>query len=316
MATLENISVFIRSVEAGSFSAAGRSLGLSAAVVSHRIKTLERHLGCRLFHRTTRQMRLTEQGRVFYERCIEIREAVQRAESSVAEMGAAPRGSLKITAPLGLGREVITPAIVNFRSAYPLIDVRLRLSDYLIDLLMESVDIALRMAVMEDSSLTMRKIADVDRVLVASPAYLARRGKPQQIEDLFNHECLLLRFPGSQQVRWSLLENGTARQVPVSGSTDADDGDVLTQWALGGLGIALKPAFEVSEHLRSGALETVLDDTPPMPVTLSLLYPYPRAMPSKVRAFADMVIPMIRAHLAERALPKAVRPAPILPRTA
>jgi len=172
------------------------------------------------------------------------------------------------------------------------------------------------MAVMEDSSLTMRKIADVDRVLVASPAYLARRGKPQQIEDLFNHECLLLRFPGSQQVRWSLLENGTARQVPVSGSTDADDGDVLTQWALGGLGIALKPAFEVSEHLRSGALETVLDDTPPTPVTLSLLYPYPRAMPSKVRAFADMVIPMIRAHLAERALPKAVRPAPILPQTA
>jgi DNA-binding transcriptional LysR family regulator len=309
MATLENINVFIRSVEGGSFSAAGRSIGLSAAVVSHRIKMLERHLGCRLFHRTTRQMRLTEQGGVFYERCIEIREAVERAESSVADMGAAPRGSLKITAPLGLGRRVVTPAIVDFRAAYPLIDVRLRLSDYLIDVLMESVDIALRMAVMEDSSLTMRKIADVDRVLVASPAYLARHGKPKQISDLFDHECLLLRFPGSQQVRWSLLENGQERQLPVSGSADADDGDVLTQWAVGGLGIALKPVFEVAEHLRSGALEAILEECPPVPVTLGLLYPYPRTnlhanssggLPSKVRAFADMVIPLTRAHIQQQ----------------
>jgi DNA-binding transcriptional LysR family regulator len=187
MATLDNINVFTRCVALGSFSSAGRSLGLSAAVVSHRIKMLEQHLGCRLFHRTTRQMRLTEQGGIFHEHCLDIQEAIERAESSVEDASRSPRGSLKVTAPLGLGRRVVTPMIARFRAAYPQIDVRFRLSDYLIDLLSESVDVALRMATMQDSSLTMRKIADVERVLVASPAYLTRRPAPKQPDDLFEH---------------------------------------------------------------------------------------------------------------------------------
>ena len=166
MASLDNIHVFTRCVALGSFSSAGRSLGLSAAVVSHRIKMLEQHLGCRLFHRTTRQMRLTEQGAIFHEHCLEIQEAIERAESSVEEAARSPRGSLKITAPLGLGRRVVTPMVAKFRTEFPQIHVRFRLSDYLIDLLTESVDVALRMATMQDSSLTMRKIANVDRMLV------------------------------------------------------------------------------------------------------------------------------------------------------
>ena len=260
---------------------------------------LEQHLGCRLFHRTTRKMQLTEQGRIFYERCLEIREAVERAETSVAEMGAAPRGSLKITAPLGIGRKVVTPLIARFRAEYPRIDVRLRLSDYLIDILMESVDMALRMAVMEDSTLIMRKIGDIDRVLVAAPSYLERRGAPKKPDDLFDHECLLLRFPGSSQARWSLIEDGEPRQLPVDGSIDADDGDVITDWALAGLGIMLKPVFEIAPHLKSGALRRVLPDFPPVPVTLGVLYPYRANVPTKVRAFADMLIPEMRAHVAE-----------------
>ena len=298
MATLENINVFVRSVEFGSFSAAGRATGLSAAVVSHRIKMLEQHLGCRLFNRTTRKMQLTEQGRIFYERCLEIREAVERAETSVAEIGAAPRGSLKVTAPLGIGRRVVTPMIARFRAEYPRIDVRLRLSDYLIDILMESVDIALRMAVMEDSTLIIRKIGDIERTLVAAPSYLARRSAPKKPGDLFDHECLLLRFPGSSQARWTLIEDGEPQQLPVDGSIDADDSDVITDWALAGLGIMLKPVFEVAEHLKSGALVRVLPDYPPIPVTLGVLYPYRHNVPAKVRAFADMLIPEMRAHIA------------------
>lgn len=301
MATLDNINVFTRCVALGSFSSAGRSLGLSAAVVSHRIKMLEQHLGCRLFHRTTRQMRLTEQGAIFHEHCLEIQEAIERAESSVEEASRAPRGSLKVTAPLGLGRRVVTPMVARFRLDYPQIDVRFRLSDYLIDLLTESVDMALRMATMQDSSLTMRKIANIDRILVASPDYIARRGRPTQPEDLFEHECLLLRFPGGQQVRWTLIDNGEPRHLPVYGAADADDGDVLTQWALLGMGIALKPVFEVAQDLKSGALEPILPDYPLPPVTLGLLHPYPRAMPAKVRAFADMLVPELRAYLAQQA---------------
>jgi DNA-binding transcriptional LysR family regulator len=302
MATLENILVFIRCVEQGSFSAAGRGLGLSAAVVSHRIKMLEQHLGCRLFHRTTRQMRLTEQGGIFHERCVEIREAVERAEASVAEAGHSPRGSLKVTAPLGLGRRVVAPMVARFRAQYPQIDVRLRLSDYLIDILMESVDVALRMAVMEDSSLTMRKIATIQRRLVASPEYLARRGRPKKPDDLFEHECLLLRFPGSQQTRWTFLENGVARHLPVNGAADADDGDVLTEWALLGQGVALKPDFEVAAHIKSGALEPVLPKFPVLPVTLGILHPYARAMPIKIRAFSDMLAAETRAYLGQQGM--------------
>ncbi len=152
MALIENISVFIRSVERGSFSAAGRDLRLTAAVVSHRIQALEKHLGCRLFNRTTRKLQLTEQGRIFFERAIEIRDAVERAEASVADAGATPRGSLKVTAPLGFGRRVLSAMSGRFHAAYPHIDLRLRLSDHLLDLLNESIDIAVRMAPLADSS--------------------------------------------------------------------------------------------------------------------------------------------------------------------
>ena len=162
---LDNIDVFIRSVELGSFSAAGRSLRLSAAVVSHRIQVLERHLSCRLFNRTTRKVQLTEQGRIFYERSLDIREAVERAEASVSEVGAAPRGTLRVTAPLGLGRRVIAPLVPRYRFLRPEIDVRLRLSDYMLDLLVEAMDIAVRMAHLADSSLVARHIADVPRAL-------------------------------------------------------------------------------------------------------------------------------------------------------
>jgi len=159
MMLLENIRVLTRAVELGSFSAAARNMRLSPAVVSHRIASLERHLGCRLFNRTTRKMQLTEQGRVFYENCLEVCQALERAEASVAGQGAKPRGLLKITAPLGFGRRVVGPMLPRFQAAHPELDVFLRLSDYLVDRFTESVDVAVRMAVLSVSSLIVRRIA-------------------------------------------------------------------------------------------------------------------------------------------------------------
>jgi len=298
MATLENILVFIRVVELGSFSAAGSSLRMSPAVVSYRIQSLERHLGCRLFNRTTRKLSPTEQGRAFYESSLEVREAVERAEARIANGGAAPRGLLKITAPLGLGRRVIAPLVTVFRTEHPEIDVRLRLSDYFVDFFSEAVDVAVRMAVLADSSLIIRKIADIDRILCAAPAYISKHGVPRSIKDLGRHQCLLLRFPGSQQVRLTLNRNGRAITVPVTGHIDADDGDVLTQWAIAGEGIVLRPVFEVIHHLKSGALVPVLAETPPPPVTLAVLHAYKRMVPMKVKAFADLAVDYVRAHVA------------------
>jgi DNA-binding transcriptional LysR family regulator len=298
MISLENVRIFMRAVETGSFSAAGRKLRLSPSVVSYRIQLLEDHLNSRLLTRTTRSMSLTEAGRVFFDHCLEVVEAVERAEASVAtEGGAAPRGHLHVTAPLGLGRRVIAPMLARYRTLQPQTEVRLRLSDHLLDLVQEGVDVAIRIARMEDSSFTLRKITDVRRVLCASPDYLARRGAPSVPQDLAAHDCLLLRFPGSQQFRWTLESRGEAVTIPVSGPLDVDDGDVLTQWAVEGLGIILKPSFEIAPMLADGRLVEVLPDAPPLPVTLGVLYPTRRMLPPRTKSFIDLSVEEMRRHL-------------------
>lgn len=299
MALLENIRVFVRVVEQGSLSAAGRQMRLSAAVVSHRIQSLESYLGVRLLNRTTRQVQPTEQGLAFYNACLDVIGALEYAESVAAETGGAAQGSLRVTAPLGLGRRVLAQLIPEFSEAHPQLNVQLRLSDHLIDLLTESIDAAVRMAVLRDSSLIARKIMDCERLLCAAPSYLEAHGTPGSPNDLLDHQCLLLRFPGSQQFRWTLKGKGRTAPLPVSGSFDADDGDVLTVWALMGRGIALKPLWEVADHLRAGRLLPVLLDHPPEPVALSVLYPHRRLLPAKVKAFAGFAVERIAAELRE-----------------
>lgn len=298
MISLENVRIFMRAVETGSFSAAGRMMRLSPSVVSYRIQLLEDHLNSRLLTRTTRSMHLTEAGRVFFERCVEVVEAVERAEASVAtDGGAAPRGNLKVTTTLGLGRRVIAPMLARYRALQPRTDVRLRLSDHLLDLVQEGVDVAVRLARMDDLSFTLRKIADVRRVLCAAPAYLAKRDAPVIPQDLISHDCLLLRFPGSQQFRWTLDFQGEAVTVPITGPLDADDGDVLTQWALDGLGIVLKPLFEIAHLVAEGRLVEVLPEAPPLPVTLGVLYPTRRMLPPRTKSFIDLTVEEMRRHL-------------------
>ncbi|WP_040426587.1 LysR family transcriptional regulator [Afipia birgiae] len=293
MGLLEDIRVFVRSVEKGSFSEAGRDLRLSAAVVSHRVLSLEQRLNCRLLNRTTRKMQLTAAGRSFFERCIDVMDAVERAESSVT--GA--RGAIKVTAPLGLGRRLVAPMVTRFQSAHPELDIRLRLSDHLLDLIAEGIDIALRMASLDDSTFVLRKVADVERILCASPDYLVQSGVPKVAEDLKTHKCLLLRFPGSQQFRWTLLVQNRPITLPVRGPVDSDDGDILTGWALSGAGIALKPVFEVADHLASGALVPVLPDFRPPPLTLSILYPSRRLLSPNVKLLSDMLFEEGRNHI-------------------
>lgn len=290
----------MRAAEAGSFSAAGRGLRMSPSVVSYRVQALETSLNCRLVMRTTRRMSLTEAGRIFYERCVDIVEAVERAEISVAEVGASPRGALKVTAPLGLGRRVIAPMVIRYHERHGETDVRLRLSDHLLDLVQESIDVAIRLASLRDSAFTLRKIADVERVLCAAPAYLERRGTPQTAQDLLGHACLLLRFPGSQQFRWTLMAKGDPTTVPVSGPVDADDGDVLAAWALDGRGIVMLPRYEAAPHLAAGRLVALLPDAPPQPIMLGALYPTRKMLPVRVKTFVDMAVEDVRRHVADR----------------
>ncbi len=300
MISLENIRIFMRAAESGSFSAAGRSLRMSPSVISYRVQALETHLNCRLVSRTTRRMNLTEAGRVFYERCLDIIESVERAEVSVTEAGATPRGTLKVTAPLGLGRRVISSLAATYREQHTETDVHLRLSDHLLDLVQESVDVAIRLAQLRDSTFTLRKVADIERVLCASPIYLKKRGLPKAPAELLQHSCLLLRFPGSQQFRWTLTVDHEPTTLPVSGQLDADDSDVLIEWALADQGIVMMPLYEVAEHIAAGRLETVLPDAPPQSVTLGVLYPTRKMLPSRVKSFVDMSVEGIRRHVSKQ----------------
>jgi len=284
------MKVFVRAVELKSISAAARNLRLSAAAASHRILQLEEHVGVRLLNRTTRSLQPTEAGCIFYEHALNVLEAVERAESSMAMASGVPTGQLRVAAPLGFGRRILAPLVSEFHALHPKVEMRLRLSDHAVDILSESVDVAIRMSALPDSSFISRKLADCPRVLCAAPAYLERHGAPQRPEDLLNHNCLLLRFPGSTEFRWTLDTPDGPQTLPVSGKFDADDGDVLTEWTLEGEGIMLKPYWEVADYLREGRLQVVLPEFPPEPVSLVMLYPHRHLLPAKVRVFADFLI--------------------------
>lgn len=290
MSLLENMRTFVRVVDLGGLSAAARQLRLSPAVISHRLQQLEAHLGVRLLNRTTRVLQLTEPGTAFYEACQDVLRAVEQAEGVAFEAGGVPTGNVRLSAPLGLGRRAVAPLLPHFCDVHQKLTVRLLLSDHLLDLVREAVDLSVRLAVLGDSGLIARKIADCPRVLCAAPRYLEEHGTPRVPDDLFRHECLLLRFPGSQQYRWTLQTPSGPVTLHVRGRVDADDGDVLTAWALDGRGITLKPVFEVAAHLRSGALRPVLLDAPPLAATLAVVYPHRRLLPSKVRLLSDFLV--------------------------
>jgi DNA-binding transcriptional LysR family regulator len=300
MAYLDNLRVFVRVMELGNLSAAGRDQRVSPAVASNRIKELEKYLGVRLFNRTTRKLTPTEPGRAFYEGAVRILDAVGAAEAAVADISRQPRGSIRVSAPLGIGKRLIAPLIPEFHRIYPGIEVRLRLSDRKTDITAEGLDLAFRLGEIEDSGLTMRAIMTCERVLCAAPAYLARRGVPDSPEALTGggHACLLLRFPGSTEYVWTLRTPAGHRRLDVSGPFDSDDGDVLTDWALAGHGIVNKPKFEVIGHLRRGALALVLPQTPPVAATLACLYPHRRLLDPKVRLFIDFAAENCAARIA------------------
>jgi DNA-binding transcriptional LysR family regulator len=306
---LNEIHVFVRAVELKSISAAARNLRLSAAAASHRIQQLEEQVGARLLNRTTRSLQPTEAGRIFYQHALEVLAAVEHAKSSMAVASGTPTGQLRVAAPLHFGRRILAPMVSEFHAQFPRVEIRLRLSDHSIDLLSEAVDVAVRLASsLPDSSLVVRKLADCPRLLCASPAYLERRGRPETPEDLRSHNCLVLRFPGATEFRWNLTTPAGQVTVPVSGKFDADDGDVLTQWALQGEGIALKPYWEVSEHLRRGELVPVLPNFPPEAFSLYLLYPHRHLLPAKVKVFSDFIVDRTKLVL-DRPLPSEVRAA-------
>eukprot|EP00903_Cladosiphon_okamuranus_P000772 g770.t1 len=292
MSYLESLRVFTRVVELGSITSGGRDLRLTPAVASKRIKELEKHLGVRLFNRTTRSLTPTEVGKVFYDYAVKALESIEDAEAAVASFSDTPRGVIRVTAPLGAGRRIIAPLVPRFVEKFPATEVHMRLSDRKVDILSDGLDVAFFIGTPQDSNLKLRKISDCPRVLCAAPDYLERHGTPKTPDDLLSddHNCLLLRYPRSPEYFWVLDTPDGPRKLQVSGNMDADHGDVLTDWALAGHGIVNKPRFDVAAHLESGGLIEILADTPPPPTIFGCLYPHRRLQDPKIRHFVDFVI--------------------------
>ncbi len=285
------MSIFVRIVATGSLSAAAREFGLSTAVVSRRLAALEARLGARLLNRTTRRLRLTDEGAAYHEACSRILAEVEEADSAVAAGRAEPRGSLRVALPASFGHQHIAPLIPQFADRYPKIQLALSLSDRTVNLIDEGFDLAIRIAELEDSALAARKLAPNRRVVCASPDYLRRHGTPRKPEDLASHNFLVASW--DHDFSMSLDYKGPEGQpgaVRVSGHYACDNWEVLREWALAGLGVALKSTWDVRRHLEDGSLVALCPGYNfDSEVAIYAVYPHRRHLPAKTRAFIEFL---------------------------
>jgi DNA-binding transcriptional LysR family regulator len=283
---LLDVGLFMRAAALANLSAAAREFGLSPAVASARIAGLERMLGTRLLHRTTRRVSVTQEGEIFAAHARELLDAAEAARASVGRARAHPHGRLRVTMPSSLGRQHISPLIAAFLRAYPGVTVELRMTDQIVDLVDEGIDLAIRIGALKDSTLVARKLASNRRVLCASPAYLAAHGTPRHPADLAGHECVIL----ADQRDWSFVTPTGVIDVRVSGRLVTDNGEVIRDALAAGIGIGLKSTWSVAPLLASGELVTVLDDYPlAQTVAIWAVYPSRAFVPPKTLAFIDFL---------------------------
>ena len=289
MDRLAGIPAFEGVVAAGSFAGAARALGLSVAAVSKQVRGLEDRLGVRLLQRTTRQVRLTDAGERFHERCRRILADLEEAEREVAARQETARGRVRVSAPMSFGERHLGPLVSAFLARHPDVEIDLVLDDRFVDLLAEGFDVAVRIAELRDSSLVARRLCASRRVLCASPAYLARHGTPAAPDDLPAHRCIGYAYMASG-CDWPFRARDGRRLVRVRGPVMSNNGDVLRVLALDGCGIALLPTFLVSDDLHAGRLREVLPDQLDGDPALWVLHPSRRHVPLAVRAFVDVVV--------------------------
>lgn len=287
---LREMLVLTRCVEGGSFSAAARQLDLSPSAVSKLVTRLEDRLGARMFHRTTRRLSLTEEGRAFHERCIAILGEIEQAEEAVTELRGRVRGSLRVVCVSAFGRAQLVPLLPEFMARYPELRLELRLSERSVDLIEEGVDVALQLSEeFEHESLVARKLFTNRRLVCAAADYLERHGTPQTPGDLLQHNCLT-HSSFRHFNDWEFRDGGDTRIVRVSGNFDVNSASALYRATLAGIGIARLATFLIGHDLQSGRLVALLEAYQHQPSSLLIVYPHRRHLSSKVRAFVDFLI--------------------------
>ncbi|MFN4148742.1 MAG: LysR family transcriptional regulator [Rhodocyclaceae bacterium] len=285
MDRLKLMETFVAVSQRGSLTAAAAAEGVAPAVISRRLDALEAHLGVRLMVRTTRKITLTFEGNAYLEDCQRILRELADAEAAVSQGSARASGHLRVTAPAGFGRRHVAPLLLEFLQAHPEVTADLDLSDRSVDLVGERFDCAVRIGGLVDSSLIAVRLGEMRRVVVGSPTYFQRHGVPQTLEDLSHHVCLAL----VTQAGWDFSVDGKPFLFKPSGRFVCNDGAVLHDWALAGMGLAWRSLWEVGEDLRWGRLVSVLDDYAAAPVGIHAVFPQRRHLPLRVRLFVDLL---------------------------
>jgi DNA-binding transcriptional LysR family regulator len=289
MDRFQALQTFIQVVESGSFVGAAEHLGLSTTAVSRQVADLETHLQTRLLQRTTRRLSLTETGRAFHERGVQILGELDEAERAVSQAATEPRGTIRLTTSVNFGTRQVTPAIASFLARHPQIKFDVSLSDRIVDIIEEGFDLAIRIGGTGGESLVARKLGETRIVACASREYISRHGAPAAPEDLVRHTCLTYEY--ALRDVWAFRDAaGRERTVRVAGSLNSNNGELNAAAAVQGLGIALEPDFIVGRELKSGALVPVLEEFEAPVLPIYAVYPSRRFLPAKVRALVDFLV--------------------------
>ena len=285
MDRLTSLEVFSKVVESGGFSAAGRRLNMSTTMVSNHVQALEDRLGARLLNRTTRKVSLTEVGRAYYDRCIQILADIVQADDVAGALQSTPRGTLRVYTATHIV-QFVAPVITEFLAAYPDVKVDLSMGERTIDLIEEGFDVAIRLTPPPDSSLIVRSLATWRHVLCCSQAYVEKLGRPEQLSELAERNCLRhVNYPYDE---WRFVDRkGAPASVRVSGRLISNSGETLRRAALEGVGIVLAPGFLLHDDLESGRLVRLLPEYRPVEFSMNAVYPHRHHLSAKVRTFID-----------------------------
>ena len=290
------LAFFCMLIKHGSLSSTARELNLTPPAVSRRLSQLEERLGVRLLNRTTRRISLTSEGEVYFETAQRILSDISDLERRVSSSRAAPKGLLRVNAPLGFGRSYIAPAISLFSKKYPDVDVQLQLTDRPVALPDEAIDVSIRFGDMQDSRLIAKKIAANRRLLCASPAYLRGAGEPVHPHDLTQHQCIVLRQNEAAYGNWRLSRGKQTETVKVRGKLSTNDGEVALNWALEGHGILMRAEWDVAKYLRSGRLLQVLPEFETPPADVYAVYLERLNLSAKVAYFVEHLRSYLDQH--------------------
>lgn len=280
---IEDLRIYVAVIHAGNFTAAADQLMLSKQYVSRRMAALEASLGARLLIRNTRKLSVTDAGSLFAQHAQRILDDIQEAELAVSEQRQILRGSFRINLPMSFGMNHLSPLIAEFLSQHPALQFQIELADRYVDVIGEGVDMAIRIGALADSTLIARPLGELKRVICGSPAYFVRAGTPQQPDELLQHACL--RYGREGQNGWELQVGGKRKLLAVQGPMVSNNGEVLRDAALAGLGLVLLPEFIVGPALQRGELVTVLDSFHPPSLALNAVYPQHRQRSEVNRQF-------------------------------